>query len=173
VWPYRRKLSYLPPDIKSFDRKWPPLLLAVSTELKRNDGKLLKALISASAYWNKKVGLPLFITPGEVGVSSNVISVVAASRKEDKSFSTMYTRYWVDERGTLSKATIFVKPIWKHKTVGELERDFVHALGHCLGLTHDKIHGSAMYGGELNGVYTVTDRDVIFLRSVYGLVKRK
>lgn len=157
-----------PTEIKAFERSWPPLLIVVSEDLKRKEGKLIKAVVSAATYWNERVGLSLFIPPGGTGIGSHFVPIRSAPKDTPKHASLVYTRHVTNERGVLSEVSVYVRPEWKYRTVQELDRALTHALGHCLGLTHDGIHGSVMYGDEPNGVYAVTDRDASFLRSVYS-----
>jgi hypothetical protein len=171
LWLHNKRYPkiYTPPEVKVFDLSWPPLVLDVDLELKRRDERLEKAVISAATYWNQKTDLTLFIPPGERCVGTHTILILPQPKEPVFEQSVVYTRCYADDRGSLASATIYVRPEAKRSTAQELDRVFTHALGHCLGLTHDGIHGSVMYGDESNGIYSVLDRDVVLLRSVYGI----
>lgn len=156
-------------NVKVYDKSWVPLRMVMSPTLIGYEDILLKAVREAESYWNEKSGLPLFTGSDKVSITGHSVLLAPAPYDIRNGARTVaYTCCKTDVRGALTGATIYLNSNWILCSHRELIQIMTHELGHCLGLRHDGTHGSVMYGNRLNGVYTITDASVKFLRQVYG-----
>ena len=157
-------------QVKKWRKDWVPITIAV------DDGgflidevpRLRDAVKAAARFWNSQVGVTLFVAPTDIGTGA----VVPLMRHdplvmEDHESAVAYASIYTGEAGDLKRASIYMVN-WENLPSTELARAMKHEFGHCLGLAHDLIEFSVMYGNLSRRVYCVSPSDKAFLREVYS-----
>ena len=156
-------------QISKWKKGWVPITLLLNDDFLPDEiPKLQDAVKSAARFWNQQTGVKLFAGPGEVGAGV-VIPVMRYNplTMDDHESAVAYVELAIGIRGALVNATVYMVN-WENLPSTVLARAMKHELGHCLGLAHDEIEFSVMYGKTSSHVYCVSPADKAFLQEVYG-----
>lgn len=157
-------------QIRKWKKSWVPITLIVDEEnfLPEEGARILGAVRKAARFWNEQTGVKLFVPPDEIGKGA----VVSVMRHDPLTMgvddAVAYAAVSVNLiTGSLSQAVVYMSE-WENLSSTVLARAMKHELGHCLGLEHDDIEFSVMYGKVSQRVYCVSPADKAFLREVYA-----
>lgn len=156
------------PSIRLFERSWVPITLVPSVELQEYEEEILSVVRRAAHCWNEKTKLSLFVDLGELAQLGSVVPILRAPENSEHQNALAYTRLVVDRRGALESAALYLTSKGLAADKASLERAMKHELGHCLGLDHDDIPESVMYGVALSRSCRITEKDIEFLQEIYG-----
>ena len=136
-------------QITRWSKKWVPLTLVISEDFTiEQSAKILSSVQAAIEFWNRETGLTLFSPPGEVGTGAVVPVMPQPLMDESHEDAVAYAALTIRD-SELHSATIYTVN-WENLPSLNLDRALEHELGHCLGLAHDEIEFSVMYGALSN-----------------------
>ena len=154
-------------QVSRWRKSWVPITVIVSEDfLPEETAKLLDAVKRAIRFWNGETGVMLFADPTDVGRGA-VIPVMRHDPLTMDNDAVAYAAIGVGIDGSLKNAAIYMNN-WENLSAPVIIRAVKHELGHCLGLEHDDIEFSVMYGKASSRIYCVSPADKEFLRNVYG-----
>lgn len=160
-------------QIKKWKKGWVPITLVVDEDdfPPEEVARLLGAVRKAARFWNEQTGVTLFCPPEEVGTGAvvpvmrhNPLTMDEKEREDAVAYASLTVNRMT---GSLSRAVVYMRE-WENLHSTTLARAMKHELGHCLGLAHDDIEFSVMYGKVSQRVYCVSPADKAFLQEVYG-----
>ena len=156
-------------QITRWNRKWVPLTIVVGEEfLSEEQSRLTDAVKAAARFWNEQTKIKLFAPQGDVGdggvipIMRQPLSDIMADKHKD---AVAYAELAINK--SIKSAAVYMVN-WENLPTTVLARAMKHELGHCLGLMHDEIEYSVMYGKTSKHVYCVSPDDKAFLKEVYG-----
>ena len=157
-------------QIKRWRKDWVPITILLDDEAFLPDEipKLHDAAKSAARFWNEQTGLKLFAAPTDVGLGATVpVMRHDPLTMEEHENAVAYAALTVGSKGTLVRAVVYMVN-WENLPSLVLARAMKHEFGHCLGLAHDDIEYSVMYGKVSQRMYCVSPLDKEFLLEAYG-----
>lgn len=156
--------------IQRWRESWVPITILIDEEIFLPDEvpRLREAVRSAARFWNQQTGIKLFAAPDEVGYGA-VVPVMRHNplTMETHESAVAYASLTLGPEKTLARAVIYMVD-WENLPSTMLARALKHEFGHCLGLAHDEVEFSVMYGKASPHVYCVSPADKAFLQEVYG-----
>ena len=156
--------------ITRWKKSWVPITVVIDEDdfLPEEVARVQGAVRKAARFWNEQTGVTLFVPPGEVGIGA-VIPMMRHDplTMEEHENAVAYTTLAIGWRGDLVRAVVYLAD-WENLPSLILARAMKHEFGHCLGLDHDDIEFSVMYGKVSQRVYCVSGPDKAFLKEVYG-----
>ncbi len=157
-------------QITKWKKNWVPITVIVNEDdfLPEEVARVLDATSKAARFWNEQTGVTLFVPPDGVGAGVVVPVMRHDPLTMEESNAVAYASLTVNRiSGSLIGAAVYLSE-WENLPSMVLARAMKHELGHCLGLAHDDIEFSVMYGKISQRVYCVSPADKAFLQEVYG-----
>lgn len=138
------------------------------------------ALNQAMAYWNSTSRLQLFVPIGSIRSAGSLVAVYWHHSADVYQTTTCiidrcpcdhyaHTRYWFGQHGHITSCEVHINFLAVNRLGTErLFYQYVHELGHVLGLSDDNVKRSVMFDGppDVKPVVTAMDRDT--LMGLYG-----
>jgi len=154
--------------ITRWDKDWVPISMIISSDFSEEEfAKLDAAIKAAASFWNRESGVPGLFAELSRGALVPIMRHDPLTMDEPSEHACAYASITVDQTGSLRRAVIYMVD-WEHLDSLSLARVLKHELGHCLGLAHDEIEYSVMYGKAIKRLYCVSPADKAFLQEVYG-----
>lgn len=154
-------------QITRWKKEWVPMTLVIDGDFADEESaRIFSSIKAAARFWNREVGITLFAAPGNVGTGAVVPVMRQPITEEGHENAVAYAALTIRE-GQLHAAVIYMSN-WENLPSLTLDRAMKHELGHCLGLAHDEIEFSVMYGEVSKQVYCVSKADKEFLKEIYG-----
>ena len=161
--------KYALSDITEFDRGRIPLHLLVDHKF---NSRFRDAVVEAAEFWNTAIGTTWFVAPDVVGEGGSLIAIDPYNDDTNHGRAFAYTHLALTEnKKGIAGASIRIntKRYDLHDlSITVLCNAIAHELGHTLGLAHDDISDSIMYGKARADGAMVMESDITFLREAYG-----